>query len=809
MSNHLTIKKLLPSTISSSITHQNKNLNTTYIGIDFGTSTTVVSLSTFDTITSQITSTPIELNQKLYDGSIYTSYKIPTMVAYYNNKLLVGEGANKIKLKLKQGINLWHSFKMDLGEDIGCKYPQSQLNNERLKILNPKDVTKIFFKYLKVQIEKYVATHNLPSDIEYAISIPASFEANQRKDLIESVNANGMLLNKQTLIDEPNAAFLSYISHPKLKSEITILEDYPTNILVFDFGAGTCDISILEVGYSIGGFYSKNLSISRFEELGGNDIDKLIAIDVLLAQFLNENNQDINFFTTKELTQYIIPKLEIVAELLKIKMSKKLSLLETNKNLNDLIDDNSGVVLNSSSTEIKLRKGTFTLHNPMLSYKEFFEINSMFTSVDTEYSEHRINDEEEFKSIYLPIFTALKKAYLEKNDIDYLLFIGGSSKNPLIQNSLKNYFDETEHLIPQNLQAHVSAGAAIHSFIFNGFGKNIIEPITSEPIIIIIKEQEEETLRTIIKAGTTIPCESISINNLRPQKEGQDIIEMPICVGNKNKILHTLKVKSPNSNGFNLNTKIELKVSISSDKMLVINATVDGKEIAVEPLNPFSNEEVSIRDKKKFQAEKEFNNSTASNNGTATKSSLQKLYNEYKKLGLELKAAETLTELYDKFNDGSLNNIGVHYSNAGDEEKAMEFYKKAMKKDPSAITAFNIALKYRYKSKEHYKEWLQKSLDIDPNYNDSLYLYGIVLVDEGEEEKGYKMVNRAFDSLKSEYEFGYLSSNIHWFISCARYLGKYDYAMELENSRKEDNEESELYNSDNLASTKLNELEGL
>ena len=97
----LTIKKLLPATTSNSII-KNNNLNTTYIGIDFGTSTTVVSLSTFDPETSNVISKPIELNQKLYDGSIYKSYKIPTMVAWYNNKILVGEGANKIKLKLKQ-----------------------------------------------------------------------------------------------------------------------------------------------------------------------------------------------------------------------------------------------------------------------------------------------------------------------------------------------------------------------------------------------------------------------------------------------------------------------------------------------------------------------------------------------------------------------------------------------------------------------------------------------------------------------------------------------------------------------------------
>jgi molecular chaperone DnaK len=692
--NKLKIKKLLPSETTNNILKSN-NLNKTYIGIDFGTSTTVVSLATFNNELNNIISEPIELNQKLYDGSIYKSYKIPTMVAWYNNKILVGEGANKIKLKLKQGKNLWHSFKMDLGEDIGCKYPQSELNNNKIKILNPKDVTKIFFKYLKVQIEKYVSKNNLPSDIEYAISIPASFEANQRKDLIDSLNANNMLLNKQALIDEPNAAFLSYITHPQLKNEIAIMEEYPTNILVFDFGAGTCDVSILEIGYNLNGFYSKNLSISRFEALGGNDIDKLIAIDVLLPQFLKENNKESKFFKTKELKQYIIPRLEKAAEILKIKMSEEISLLKENQNINTLTDNDSYIESNHT-IEIKSRKGIFTLHNPKLSYKEFFEINRIFTKTDINSNEYRNNNESEFKSIYVPIFTALKKAYLNKNDIDYLLFIGGSSKNPLIQNSLKNYFNETEHLVPKNLQAHVSSGAAIHSLIFNGFDKNIIEPITSESIIVIIKDNKTEILKTILKAGTVIPCETITINNLRPQKNGQKTIEIPICIGNKNKILHNIIVKSPNLSGFQLTTRIELKININADKMLIVKAIIDGENINIEPLNPFTNKEMSLRDRKKFKAEKEFNKLCALNNGMVTENALQDLYEEYKKLGFELKAAETLEELYEKFGNGNLNNIGLHYSNAGDNEKAMLFYTKAIENNPSAVTAFNIAIQYKY-----------------------------------------------------------------------------------------------------------------
>jgi len=801
----LTIKKLLPTVLRDT----NQQLNRTYIGIDFGTSTTVVSLATIDSKTLTVTSKPIELNQKNYDESIYKSYKIPTMIGYYNKKILIGEGANKLKLKLKQGKNLWHSFKMELGEDVGCKYPQSELNNEKISLLNPKDATKLFFKYLKMQIEKYVKDNNLPIDIEYAISIPASFEANQRKDLIDSVNANGMLLNKQTLIDEPNAAFLSYVSHPKLKSEIVIMEEYPTNILVFDFGAGTCDISILEVGYNPNGFYSKNLSISRFEALGGNDMDKLIAIDILLPQFLKENQKESSFFTTKELTQHIIPRLEKTAEMLKIKISEQLSLLKENQNIDDLRDDTNGVQSNQK-IEIKSKKGIFTLHTPKLSYKEFFNINDMFTSIDTDKIEHRINNESEFKSIYLPIFTALEKAYLDKNDIDYLLFIGGSSKNPLIQNSLKNHFNETEHLIPENLQAHVSSGAAIHSLIFNGFGRNIVEPITSEPIIIVTKDGEEERLKIVVRAGTTIPCEAIIIDNLTPQKDGQKMIEIPICVGNKNKIVHNIEVKSPTTDGFKLNTKIELRISINSDKMLIIQADINGNKIDIEPLNPFSNQEVSIRDKKKFQAEKKFNNIIAVNNGEATKSALKNLYNEYCNLELELKAAETLEELYNKFNDGSFNNIGNHYSDAGDEKKAMFFYEKAMDNEPSAITAFNIALTYKYKNREMYIQWTQKSMEIDYSYVNAYYAYGVILVEKGEETEGSLLINKAFNQWKIEYENGCLSAHISWFISCAKFLNKYEYVRKLESENDENRySDEELYNSDNLTSLQnINKLEG-
>jgi len=189
----------------------------------------------------------------------------------------------------------------------------------------------------------------------------------------------------------------------------------------------------------------------------------------------------------------------------------------------------------------------------------------------------------------------------------------------------------------------------------------------------------------------------------------------------------------------------------------------------------------------------------------STQSSLKNLYTEYERLKLELKAAEILEELYDKFNHGSLNNIGLHYSNAGDEEKAMIFYKKAMEEKPSSVTAFNIAIKYKYSDRELYMKWIKKSMEINPSYINAYYCYGVILVEDGDDSKGYELINNAFDSWKIEYENDDLSSHINWFISCAKFLNKYDYAKKLEsenNDIKYGDEES--YNSSKRTSIKSN-----
>ena len=807
MSTELTIKKLLPVLTSGKLSERNANiLNTTYVGIDFGTSTTVVSIAVLGQNKEPLIVKPIELNQKLSDGAIFSSYKVPSVIAWHNNNLIIGEGASQLKFKLRQGKNLWHSFKMELGEDVGCKYPNSELgkNHNKLTILNPIDASKIFFKYLKVQIERYVKNNSLPSNIQYAISIPASFEANQRRDLVDSLESNGFMINKQSLIDEPNAAFLSYVSKTTIEGkQLQIPEDYYPNVLVFDFGAGTCDISILELGKDNNGVYSKNIAISRFEKLGGNDIDKLIAVDVLLPQLLGGSVVKIEDFRTREVNELIIPKLLAAAERLKIKMSETISLQSTTKALPELALSKDYISL-GKKIEIETKKGVLSIEEPKLTFKEFAGINTIFTKENNTLPTKRIENEVEFVSVFTPIKSALKKANLEINEIDYVLFIGGSAKNPFIQKAVSNYFTESEILLPQDLQAHVSSGAAIHSLIYNGFGKNIIQPITSEPVMLITKDGYRDIVEPIVEAGTVIPSDIKIVDNLTPQKDGQEVIELPICVGNKNKILYNIKLFNPDSGGFSLSTSVKLEIEINADKMLLIRASAGNKKIMVEPLSPFANKEMTTEERIKFKAERDFNLECERNGGEPTLSALQTLHKAYQKTGMEFKAAETLEQIDEMFpGKGNLNNIGLHYSNAGKKEKAISYYERAMEQTPSSTTAFNIAMQYKHKDKKKYKEYLEKAHDINPTDNTSAYNLGKEYVKDGKKIEGEKLMQEAFDRWQKKFESNNKLAKweYSWFSSCAKSLGKYDYAEHIEECEPKEILDK-MYNTDNLTQVK-------
>jgi molecular chaperone DnaK len=803
MATNITINSLFPALRQTQLAKTPVDVfNTTFVGIDFGTSTTVVSIATIDKETKEIKTEPIWLNQKLYDGAIMSSEKVPTVIAWYNNQLLVGKGAADLKHQLRKGVNVWYSFKMELGEDLGSKYYNSELDrNSDFPILNPKDAAKVFFKYINAQIDRYVKANHLPLNLQFAVSIPASFEANQRKELVQALEQNGIAMNKQALIDEPNAAFLSYVQTSTTdNSPLRIPDGDNPKILVFDFGAGTCDVSILELGKDVHGIYSKNLSISKFEKLGGDDIDRFIALEYLFSQLLEENNLTSQDFRTPEKNR-IITHLLKAAEQLKIMICDTVALQMSNRTLPATAVSKDFVSL-GYTIEIDTRKGLLKLTEPRLSYEQFNEAMKTFLKSTSLLAVRRSDAQTEFVSIFSPIQTALKKANLTKNEIDYVLFIGGSSKNPYVQAALKEHFKESDLLIPRDLQTHVSAGAAIHSVIYNGFNKNIIQPITSEPFLVITKD---ETSKVILKAGTHIPCDLIVIDDLVTTKEGQPAIELPICLGNLNKMLYNIKIVSGESAGFKRNTRVKLELEINSDKLLLARASAASQSVFVEPINPFANKELSTEERVVLKAERQANIEAEQNGGKPTKEGLRALYKAYKKVGNDLRAAETLELLNEIYPDKSnYNEIGVLYSSAGYDDKALDYYELAYNNDKDATSAFNYAYKLKHKNQQKFKEILEESLRLDPDKPHTLYELGKLIKRENN-SKGDEMIRKAYDKWKMKFDTNRMSgSDYGWLSSAAEELGMYDFAQQVRQSKPTFQGDA-LYNSENLTKTHIEE----
>lgn len=799
-SNILSINSMLPSLKNSQLATRG-----TFVGIDFGTSTTVVSIASCENGENKIKTLPIKLKQILEDGTVYHSDKLPSVIAWYNGSLLVGEGASNLKYTLTKGKNIWFSFKMEIGEDLGAKYYNSEVGDtDGIRIRNPKDCVRVFFMYLRMLITKYCQDNNLSDNIHYAVSIPASFEANQRKELMEALDANGMTISKQSLIDEPNAAFISYV-HDSEDSEkpLLISPHYNSKALVFDFGGGTCDISILEIGKSATGLYSKNIAISKFTKLGGDDIDRYITYKYIMPRFFEYNKVKESDFRTKE-KQFIATQLYKVSERLKILLCKKIAnkmyKLEIPTNIKSSTEQESITVPIMIST----LKGSLSQDSFYLTPKELCDAMAVFMKKSK--LPLQVKGQEDYNNISMPIESAIKKANVSKAEIDYVLLIGGSAQNPFIQEYLKNDFEDSQILVPQDLQTHVSKGAAIHSYLMNGMNKCIIQPITSEPIMVITKDTHP---RVIMPAGSIIPSDTFVIDDLVTSKDNQKTIELPICVGSPNKMLYNLKIEL--SRGCPVNTPVALALEVNADKLLLAQASCMGVQCMVEPQNPFANKELTTEERIVLVAERQANLEAELNHGTPTKNGLRRLREAYEQAGNSFRAAETYeleTELYPS--PDNYNAIGVLYSNAGVEDKAIEYYERALEYSPeNASVNFNLGHHLIHTDPQRARKLLAKSYSKRPNDGATMIAYAEVEAKCGNTEEAKRLKNEAYDILMKKWKAETLASHEYsWLASLATDLGHRDIAFQVRNS-KPGLKQDKYYDDDNLTRTKSTAIEKL
>lgn len=455
--------------------------------------------------------------------------------------------------------------------------------------------------------------------------------------------------------------------------------------------------------------------------------------------------------------RYIVSHLLKIAEQLKINICNDLNMLMGDSfKLPALInsDNRKEVYIN---TDIDTKHGSLKASKFSLSFKEFNEVMKVFLEQSGSKTTKEDN-QKVYNSIFNPLESALRKAHLNKNEeLDYVLFIGGSSKNPYIANALSTYFDQSELLIPRDLQKHVSKGAAIHSLIVNGFGKNIIQPITSERIIVITKN---EVVRTLIPASTEIPSGKVEITDLVVDHEGQEAVELPICVGNKDKMLFNIKIPSPQGRGFHQGEHIKLTVEYTVDKLLKTEAECNGQRITPEQLNPFANTELSTEQREVVRAERELSKSQAENGGTPSKAAFRKLINAYVGANMLFQAAEASEEM-DEYYPGSVsyNQVGIFYSNSGNREKAIKAYERALEKEPNNATILsNLAIEYKYFDSEKYKEYVRKAYQADSSDPVRVIQMAEVSQMEGNQAEAQRLRKQAYDEYVSRFNNGRLHS---------------------------------------------------
>lgn len=746
----------------------------TYVGIDFGTSTTVVSIARVNPGEKELLTEKVWIEQLLEDGiTESSSWIIPSVLAWYRKNLLVGQGAANLRHQLTHGRNCWSSFKMELGEDLGYQYYNSELEGGHplATILTPVDAAALFFTFLRKGIENYCSKNQLPGKISYTVSIPASFESNQRKDLLKALEESGIEVEGAALVDEPNAAFLGYLATNKREKqeEIFLPGDYPLHVLVFDFGAGTCDISILELARRVDGIHSSNLSISRFEKLGGDNIDRDIAEGILLKSLLSQNGIKKGQLRTAVIRKAILPRLLGYAEQLKIKacdvMERYYSGVSGQSEIS--LDGTISIKVDFS---IQVPGAELTCTEFAMNLGQFQRIMKPYLNVAKGKAATRL-------SIFKPVESALQKAGLKKDDIDIVLLIGGSCENPTVRDALAKYFSGSRILIPADLRSNVSRGAAIHCLVKGYTGASIIKPITSEPIIVVTKN---EVPHIIIPAGTKIPSEERTIDNLVIHEGLDNYLEIPICVGDVSRLVHLVKARIPSRGSIAPGTPVKLVCSVRPDKLLKFEAYLEDKKLTTVSINPFSSQRLPKEEEAILHAEREVNNEAAANSGRPGYAALVKLADAYQNAGKYLLESETLVLAQELNPSRNLENrIGIAYGNAGQYEKSLLWFERAHEVNPSALTAFNLAVSIFWNDIERYKRLMEQAIAMDSSFPYSLHHYGKYLNGAGD-ERGEPMVKQAFDLFMSRHEMGVLSVNDHSrVVDCALFLGRKDVAAKF------------------------------
>ncbi len=371
------------------------------------------------------------------EGPTLAGKMFPSVVAFTKDgQLLVGEPAKRQAVTNPEGSIFEIKRKMGTNQKITI----------RGKDYTPQQISAFILQKIKRDAETFLGE----KISKCVITVPAHFNDNQRQATKDAGEIAGFEVSR--IINEPTAASLAY-GLDKLESEM--------KILVFSFGGGTNDTTIMDFGTGV----FEVLSTSGDTQLGGTDVDKVV-VNYLLDEFKNKEGIDLSG------DPMAYRRLKEAAENAKIELS---TLLTTDLNLPFLTSDTAGPKhLHITLTRAKLEQ----LATPIVE---------------------RIRD---------PILRTLKDAKLETKDIDKIILIGGQTRMPLVKKYVEDLLGKKAERGVDPMEC-VAVGASIQGGVLAGDVKDLLL-LDVTPLSLGVETLGGVSTK-IIERNTTIPTKKSQI----------------------------------------------------------------------------------------------------------------------------------------------------------------------------------------------------------------------------------------------------------------------------------------------------------